>query len=232
MSLLRRATSVPVLGVLLVVLTVLAMGPLQWVDRDLHGYWSFVYTPDLTRWLRIVDSVAGQKVAVPVLAAVALAVAVRVRSWEPLRMVVLAEAAFFGGLGTMKVLLARGSTSMHEPRFFAGEFDGTGWHGISYPSGHTGEAVLLYGAAVYLVFRYLRPGRGLRTALLVLWGYVILQSVAVSYYLGFHWISDLLAGVLAGGILLHVIVWIDRWFHSRRSRVLLPARLDEERSAR
>ncbi|WP_374928238.1 phosphatase PAP2 family protein [Kytococcus sedentarius] len=226
MPLLRRAASLPVLSAAFVVLTALSMGVLLPLDRELHRYWSQEHTPYATDLFLMLDALAGQAVAVPVLALTAAVLGWRARSWEPLRMVLLVEAAFFGGVGTLKLLLARGTPAMEDPHFFVGRLDGTGWQGISYPSGHTAEAVLIYGAAVYLLCTHLQLGRGARGALLVAWAGTVLLTVGVAWWLGFHWVTDLVAGLLLGGVLLHLVVLADQWFTERRPRVLLPPALD------
>ena len=226
MSFLRRALGLPVLAAAFVGLTARALGPLQPVDRALQDSWSDERTPYATDLFMVLDNVAGQAVALPVLALTALWLAVRGRTWSPVRLVVLVEAAFFGGVGLLKVLLARGSTAMGDPRFFVGQLEGTGWEGIAYPSGHAAEAVLLYGAVVHLLCTHLSPGRATRIVLHLGWAGVMLLATGVSFWLGFHWTTDLVAGLLVGGMLLHLVLLAHRWWDDRAPRVLLPAQLD------
>ncbi|WP_177191480.1 phosphatase PAP2 family protein [Nocardioides luteus] len=198
------------LGGALVLLTVLAAGPLQ--DLDIHGheYWARMLPPEVYDVLQhVLDPIAGQTVCLPVLITVAVVIACRRRSWRPVICAAAAEAAFYLGVGGSKVLLARPGPTERDAEFFAGGILKDGWHGISYPSGHAAEAVLVYGTAVYLVARYTAVSRTTVWALAAGVGVIALNAVAVSYTLGWHWASDLFAGLLMGGLLLRLLVWWD-----------------------
>ena len=54
----------------------------------------------------------------------------------------------------------------------------------------------------------------------------MLLATGVSFWLGFHWTTDLVAGLLVGGMLLHLVLLAHRWWDDRAPRVLLPAQLD------
>ena len=75
----------------------------------------------------------------------------------------------------------------------------------SYPSGHTGAAVCLYGGiAILLLWLYgARPGVKLAAA--ALW--CVPVAVALSrVYRGMHYPSDVLAGALLGGLWLSLVL--------------------------
>ena len=79
----------------------------------------------------------------------------------------------------------------------------------SFPSGHTGAAVALYGCLAVLLLRYASSRLGVLAAVL-LW--LVPVAVAASrLYRGMHYPTDVLAGALGGGIWLLVVL-----------RVLLP----------
>jgi len=223
-----RLTSAPVLLAALVGVTLLAAGPLQGIDEAAHGRWARLLTPGLRPFLQhVLDPVAGQAVCLPVLAAVAVTLSWRRRTWRPLGCVAAAEAAFAGGVGLLKVVLARPAPTTHDPDLFDGGLRHLGWSGISYPSGHAAEAVLLYGTTVYLVGRWTRASARTMAALRLAVGLVALDAVAVSYYLGWHWVSDLVGGLLVGGLLLRVLVDADRraWRRGSREACARPAAL-------
>ncbi|MEN3120958.1 phosphatase PAP2 family protein [Janibacter sp. LM] len=211
MARLPRLTSAPVLAGALVVFTLLAAGPLQPYDEMFQGYWAKHYTPNWATFLdKVPNAVAGQAVCLPVLAAVAIRLAWRHRTWHPLAVVAAAEAGFYVGIGGMKVLLGRTAPAAGEGGFWQGGPLAHGWYGIAYPSGHAAEAVLIYGAAAYLVLTYAGPDHRLRRRLTWLVGLIALNAIIVAFYLGFHWPTDLVAGLLAGGLVLRLLVDGDR----------------------
>ncbi|WP_338751368.1 phosphatase PAP2 family protein [Janibacter alittae] len=206
-----RWTSAPALAGALVLLTVLAAGLLRPVDVALQGYWAKRYTPN---WFGFLDSVpnavAGQAVCLPVLLVIAVVLARRYRTWHPLAVVVAAEVAFYVGVGGMKILLGRTSPAAGSGHFWEGGVFAHGWYGIAYPSGHAAEAILFYGAAAYLLRTYAGPDMRIGNRLNVLVGLITAQSIVVAFYLGFHWPTDLLGGMLAGALMLRIIVDVDR----------------------
>ena len=81
--------------------------------------------------------------------------------------------------------------------------------GYSFPSGHTLNSTVVYGIAALLVWRSSLP-RGVRVgvaaALVVLVGCVGLSRIA----LGVHYPSDVVAGWLAGTVLVSLVALADR----------------------
>ncbi|MDN5599616.1 MAG: phosphatase PAP2 family protein [Brachybacterium sp.] len=202
-----RLTSAPSLAIALALVIIVAAGPFQDIDLFLAKRWLYRLDPSLLPFAQnVLDPIAGQAVCLPILLAVAAVIARRLRSWRPLLIAGLAELGFLAGVGSIKVLLARGVTYERDPRFFeAGLFE-MGAKGISFPSGHAAEAVLIYGAAVYLIAHY--TGASDRLVRILTWAVVAisLNSVAVSFLIGWHWVSDLVGGLLAGGLFLRLIV--------------------------
>ncbi len=70
--------------------------------------------------------------------------------------------------------------------------------------------MLIYGAAAYLVRTYAHPDSRVRTRTFWLVLLIAVGAVAVSFYLGFHWPTDLVGGLLAGGLFLRLLVEADR----------------------
>ena len=90
-----------------------------------------------------------------------------------------------------------------------------GAKGISFPSGHAAESILIFGAAVYLLAHYSAASPRLVRRLRWVVALIALNSVVVSFLLGWHWMSDLLGGLLLGGLLLRLIT---RWDERGRER--------------
>lgn len=67
----------------------------------------------------------------------------------------------------------------------------------SFPSGHAMNAVIVYGTVAYLAAR-LQPKRAVRIATLALAAIVILLVCASRLYLGVHYPSDVIAGIVIG----------------------------------
>ncbi len=136
---------------------VIAAGPFQQIDLLLAKRWLRRIEPDLVWFAQnVLDRIAGQMICLPVLAAVAIVIARRRRSWRPIILAASAEVAFYLGVGGLKLLTARGVAYRHDPAFFsAGGFLAEGGSkGISFPSGHAAESILIYGMAAYLIARY------------------------------------------------------------------------------
>jgi membrane-associated phospholipid phosphatase len=81
-------------------------------------------------------------------------------------------------------------------------------HGIIFPSGHSSNMVLTGGVLVYLLVRYAEHPPVRRV--IAVWTFLTLLTIATSLYLGTHWISDLIGGVLVGGLLLQAVIVFDR----------------------
>ncbi|APX32622.1 phosphatidic acid phosphatase [Brachybacterium sp. P6-10-X1] len=207
-----RLTSPWTLAISLLVVILLAGGPLQQLDLFLAKMWLYRINPDLIWFAQnVLDRIASNAVCLPILAVVAIVLARRRRSWRPIILTLMTEAAFLLGVGGMKVFLARGVTYDRDPRFFQAGFFEKGSEGISFPSGHAAEAVLIYGAAVYLIARY--SSASPKLVRLLSWGVgaITVNSVVVSFMLGWHWASDLIGGVLAGGLFLRLLIdWDER----------------------
>lgn len=202
-----RLTSAPSLAVALALVIIIAAGPFQDIDLFLAKRWLYRLDPSLLPFAQnVLDPIAGQAVCLPILLVVAGVIALKRHSWRPLLIAGLAELGFLAGVGSMKVMLARGVTYERDPRFLeAGLFE-MGAKGISFPSGHASEAVLIYGAAVYLIAHY--TGASDRLVRILKWAVaaIAINSVTVSFLIGWHWLSDLVGGLLAGGLFLRLIV--------------------------
>lgn len=69
--------------------------------------------------------------------------------------------------------------------------------GFSFPSGHATLAAAFYGFLIYLVWRMMPPGLA-RTAAVCILGLLIAVVAFSRLYLGVHYLSDVLGGLLLG----------------------------------
>jgi membrane-associated phospholipid phosphatase len=131
----------------------------------------------------------------------ALYLAWRRRSLWPLGLVVAAFILTFGTLTPLKDWAERAAPHTfelaHPERFGSG--------GVSYPSGHLVNAIVWYGVLALLLTPWL-PERA-RLALRVVPPAVLCLTTV---YLGYHWLTDTVAGLLLGLLLdrlLHRVPW-------------------------
>ncbi|PKQ18857.1 MAG: phosphoesterase PA-phosphatase [Actinobacteria bacterium HGW-Actinobacteria-8] len=90
----------------------------------------------------------------------------------------------------------------------------------SFPSGHTAGAATLVLVTAYLLWRHRRGGRALAWWLAA--SAAIIALVGVSrLYLGYHFVTDVLAGACLGVVTLGLVVAASRWLDLRQRRLAL-----------
>jgi membrane-associated phospholipid phosphatase/uncharacterized membrane protein YkvA (DUF1232 family) len=170
-------------------------------DRRLLGLdlairnWCDARTAQLraTYWLARGLNYVGQGLWLTLIAAgLAVLVGWRARSVRPILPVAAAYLVTYATLGPLKLWLDRSAPHRtdvpHPERLFTG--------GLSYPSGHTTNAVVWYFVLV-LLLGALWPGLSRRVRLGLRIAPVVIVT-ATTVYLGFHWLTDDLAGILLG----------------------------------
>lgn len=197
----------------------LAAGGLLGLDIAVRD-WVDAHRPDVAYWVaRVLNSLGqGGWLLMPIAGGLAVAVAVRTRSVRPF----LAPAAAFLAtgltIGPMKLLSDRGYphnwTLAHPEELFSDPVGGT-----AYPSGHVANTVVWYGVIALLLAALLRTlGRpssrpplrpGLRRTIRIVPPVVVFCTTT---YLGHHWLTDSVAGLLLGlslDRLLSRVPWDD-----------------------
>ena len=155
----------------------------------------------------------GQGTPLAILAmGLAVLLAWRKHSVRPVMPVLAAYLLLMFTVGPMKVLTDRAAP--HKPEgvpnreeFFSG--------GMSYPSGHTANTVVWYGVLVMLLAALLTTAMRPAARLALRLAPPVLVAV-VTTYLGFHWITDTVAGLIAGLLLyrlLRRVPWDDLPLH-------------------
>ena len=138
----------------------------------------------------------GQRAECLVIAGVWLAVrAVRSRDLRPLVTLGVVTLLLDATVGFVKMAIGRlGPLELHASAFDIGASrvftDGT-----IFPSGHTANAAVTYGLLAILARRHRRVGAAAAA-------FVACTVGLSTIYLGTHWVSDVLAGWLAGGLVL------------------------------
>jgi membrane-associated phospholipid phosphatase len=159
-----------------------------------------VQYPGLDRAAMIYDHAGQRGVLIPLLLVIAGILAWRHRTWRPISLAVFCVVSLNVVVGAMKILIGRSETETGSPDVFSG--------GVIFPSGHSSNMVLTGGLIIYLLRRYSqRPPVRL---LVVVVAVATLLTCATSVYIGSHWVSDLIGGMLVGGLLLEAVVVFDR----------------------
>ena len=161
--------------------------------------------------------VLGQRAVCLALAALWLGVrAWRTRDAGPLGVLLVATLLTEAGVGAMKDLVGRlGPLQLGPDAVLPGASDVLYAGGTIFPSGHTANAVVTWGVLALVAREHRRLGA------------VLAATVAVSVglttvYLGTHWLSDVVAGWCAGGLVLLALPVAARLAH--RARTLLTVR--------
>ena len=196
-----RLISALLAGSLLVVTAdIFVQGPLTQLDIWVQSWDGQARYPALNDTAKLYDKMGQRSVLVPILLVVAGVFARRHRTWRP---VVLAMVSFLilnVVVGAMKVLIGRAETETGSVDVLAG--------GVIYPSGHSSNMVLSGGLIIYLFWRYAADPPLRRLTVLI--AALTTLTIATSLYLGSHWQTDLVAGVLVGGLLLQSVILFDR----------------------
>jgi membrane-associated phospholipid phosphatase len=85
--------------------------------------------------------------------------------------------------------------------------------GPSFPSGHVTASVLVYGFIFYLAGLFI-PARPLRLLVQASCLVIIVLTALQRVHVGAHWPSDVLGGLLFGGLVLSFLIWS---YHRLRS---------------
>ena len=130
------------------------------------------------------------------------------KSWRPIYLSASALLLLNGVVGLSKLIFGRTKPRLSLDLLHAG--------GLSYPSGHSANALLTWGMTAYILYRYAFHSRSHLIFLQVVVGVLTTTVYAASLIRNTHWFSDLLGGVLIGGSLLVFLIAIDRAWLSER----------------
>lgn len=163
-------------------------GALKKIDTSIHDWATHQRTAGATLFFTAV-TIVGSPLGVTVILVIIGIILMIQRRWR--WVIYLAVTSCGGGLldRELKRYFARARPDVAEMLHSA--------HGYSFPSGHAMGSAVAFGALAYLAFRAIRSWPA-KTAVMAFL-YSLLAAVAFSrVYLGVHWVSDVLAGVIAG----------------------------------
>jgi len=193
-------------GYLFVTYQVLTSGFLVGVDK----WFNDLEHPRLTGWthfiVRRLDDLGLRGVSGISLLIVAIYISRRFRTWRPINLGLLSFLVLNTVVGAFKYGLGRTKPKLGFDILHAG--------GMSYPSGHASNAILIWGMVAYLIYRYAHVDRYKGRLASAGVGALAMTVCIVSLIRNTHWFSDLFGGLLLGGALLVLIIAIDRFFPS------------------
>lgn len=163
-----------------------------WGVRD-NPFWYVV------SW--VITQVGGQRVLILVV----MGVLVGYLCWTRRTLQPLARTLLALAMLTVTVYAFKYGLGRTAPEYPGGSFLFRGDQ--SYPSGHTANAVLMWGLATWLAVYYGLPAR-IQRIFATLFVVSPVASAVTMLLLNFHWVTDLLTGAAVGLILLwllHVI---------------------------
>ncbi len=187
-----------------VVVTVLVLtGVTAPLDRSVaFGHWRL--GDSIARHIADWVVLAGQRLWTAIVLAVLVAVlSWRTRSWRPL----VTSAA-----GLLALNLAVGAIKLATARTFPHSGKDLLFHdGTAYPSGHASNAALTWGLIVLLLVRYGPDWCRHRSHWLTVLAVAVTAAVGLSsIYIATHWVTDIVAGWMVGGLLLWILALASR----------------------
>ncbi len=198
----RRSRLIAVLltsSLVYVIVDIFIEGPLTRFDIAINDWDGEATFPSLEEAARWYDKMGQRSVLVPILLLVAGIFARRHRTWRPVVLAAMSFLVLNVVVGAMKILIGRSQTETGNADVLSG--------GIIFPSGHSSNMVLTGGVIVYLCLRYAEDPPVRRIA--ALWTVLTTLTILTSLYIGSHWLTDLVAGVLVGGLLLQSVILFD-----------------------
>lgn len=182
------------------------------VDQPVLNWLVSVRTPWLTTVLTWITNAFGPTI-VPIVVGVACAVWGKVTAaWRDPLLLASAMAASTVVAAVLKAVVARprpASTLQVVPGLE---------ESYSFPSGHATGAATLVLVTAYLLWRH---RHGVRS--LAIWSVVSLGTIVLvggsRLYLGYHFVTDVIAGTVLGVVTLGLVIAASRWLDLRQRRL-------------
>lgn len=200
--LLVEATAGLLLAFLVVLSQVVWDGPLRDLDDSLSAGTWYERHPLALQIAGWIDHLGLRGVTVTILLIIAGLIWYLHRQWRPIFLSVAALLLLNLVVGALKLTVGR-----TKPRLGLDVIDAGG---MSFPSGHSANAVLTWGLIAYLLVQYSRRAHARTGRLVVIVVSITVAVCAVSLFRNTHWLTDLLGGVFIGGALLTALMAFDR----------------------
>lgn len=181
------------------------LGALLALDNSALQWFASVRTISGT-YMAIGISEFGSTVVVVGLAAIAILVLALYRKWPEIAGFILAV----GGSGAVALIL---KTAIHRLRPSI-QYAAFRENDFSFPSGHAVKAVALYCFLAFLIARTWPAGRARTIAITLLPALALLISLS-RLYLGLHYVSDVLAGIILGSAFVLAGAYLTRMIERR-----------------
>lgn len=155
---------------------------------------------------------------------VAIVATVRLRSPMPLIAAGATYIAFRLIVGVAKMIADRGAPRSGQIELYSLD------NGLSFPSGHAANCIVWYGLMALMLYQL-----GWSAAGRVLWQLrwvLAAANIAAMVYVRFHWVTDAIAGLLLGILILrqvHRVFFRSKWHAMDDWRALLPARMRRQK---
>ena len=189
-------------GFLYVTYQVVTAGWLITIDDKIATFDRFLFPKWVYFILRRIDDLGLRGLSAVAILLLSAYLWRRFNTFRPLLLSVIALLALNGVVGVFKLAIGR-----TKPRL---NMDILNFGGMSFPSGHISNAVLIWGLFAYLIYRYLWGEPKSAKYLITIVSSVTTAIMVVSLYRNTHWFSDLLGGIFLGGALLISITALDR----------------------
>ena len=187
---------------LIVTIQVVWDGPLRIIDAELSNSTWYDEHPLSLKIAGYIDHLGLRGLTATILIGIAGLIWYLNKQPRPMILAVLALVGLNLVVGAIKLMVGR-----TKPRLGLDVVDAGG---LSYPSGHSANAVLTWGLIAYLLVQYSRRARKRAGRLVFTVASITIAVVSVSIFRNTHWFTDLLGGVLIGATLLAALITIDR----------------------
>ena len=197
-------------GFLFVTYQVVTAGWLITIDDKIATFDRYLFPKWVYFILRRIDDLGLRGLSAIAILLLSVYLWRRFNTYRPILLSVVALLALNGVVGVFKLSIGRTKPRLNMDLLNSG--------GMSFPSGHISNVVLIWGLFAYLIYRYLWSEPKSARYLIITISSMASAIFCVSLYRNTHWFSDLLGGIFLGGALLIAVTALDRIIPSRKDQ--------------